>query len=266
MRKKLNWVVLTVICLVSLFLIGDTTHSLAQPNLRPDRQILIDSLRGNTEGVRFLLSNGVDPNTPPGPADKGMTAVMFAAWKGHDEIVKLLVAAGANVNARSQTGATSLMYATFGGYENSVRVLLERGAMTEVRLRDETGPTALQYSLRTKNPNIMGMIARQSPPEIFSFRNSKGDTPLLVASKLNNLDFITALLEGKGSLEDADQVGNTPLMYVARKGNTKAVIRLLKQGADPNRKDAKGVSVLAKAKIGKNRAVQQALRKSGAKP
>jgi ankyrin repeat protein len=260
MKNKVRLLILAVICLASLSLTNDSHKTLAGSKLRPDRQLLVESLRGNTDAVKNLLKNGVDPNTPPGPDDKGMTALMFAAWKGHSEIVKILVLAGADVDAVSQTGATPLMYATYGGYEDCVRTLLSKGARTDIRLRGE-GPTALSYSLKTNNPAIVSLIAKSSSPETINLKNKKGDTVLLSAAKSNNSGIIDALLEaGNISLEEKDGLGQTALMYAARNGNTLAVIHLLKKGANPNTKDNNGVTALAKAKVGNHRAVEQVLR------
>ena len=67
--------------------------------------------------------------------DRGMkgdcTPLMEAASAGHTDIVRLLIAHGADVNAQSSSGNTPLMYACAGGHEEVVRVLLEAGANVE---------------------------------------------------------------------------------------------------------------------------------------
>ena len=70
--------------------------------------------------------------------DRGMkgdcTPLMEAASAGHTDIVRLLIAHGADVNAQSSSGNTPLMYACAGGHEDVVRVLLEAGAHVEVSI------------------------------------------------------------------------------------------------------------------------------------
>lgn len=58
--------------------------------------------------------------------DRGMkgdcTPLMEAASAGHVEIVKLLLAHNADVNAQSSSGNTPLMYACGGGHTEVVKV------------------------------------------------------------------------------------------------------------------------------------------------
>lgn len=66
---------------------------------------------------------------------------MESASAGHVDIVRLLIAHGADVNAVSSSGNTPLMYACAGGHEECVRALLENGANVEDH--NENGHTPL---------------------------------------------------------------------------------------------------------------------------
>src|SRR5689334_7763490 len=115
MKTKFFALSLMLLGLAGLIVTGNAIQSLAQAKSYPDYQLLVKSLEGDTPAVRSLLQQGVDPNTPPGPNDRGMTALMFASWKGNNDIVRLLVQAGADINAKSNSGATPLMYAAMSG-------------------------------------------------------------------------------------------------------------------------------------------------------
>ena len=52
----------------------------------------------------------------------------MAAMNGHTEVVKLLLASNADVNATRIRGTTVLMMAALGGYMESVKLLLESKA------------------------------------------------------------------------------------------------------------------------------------------
>jgi hypothetical protein len=83
------------------------------------------SSRGHTEVVRLLLEAGADVNVT---ANDGQTALMRAADYGHVEVLQLLLAAGADVNVKSVNGITALRFATLKGNNRIVEMLKAAGA------------------------------------------------------------------------------------------------------------------------------------------
>lgn len=75
--------------------------------------------RGHTEVVKLLLAAGAHPNL----SCCGATAIGFAAHAGHLDVVRVLLAAGANPNEGGPLGA-----AAWRGDREMVRVLLDAGA------------------------------------------------------------------------------------------------------------------------------------------
>lgn len=53
---------------------------------------------------------------------------MYAAYYGNLEICQILLAHGADVNARSAVGGTALGAAKEGGHQSVYNLLLQRGA------------------------------------------------------------------------------------------------------------------------------------------
>jgi ankyrin repeat protein len=58
----------------------------------------------------------------------GDTALIGASWNGHKEVVKLLIEAGADVNAQDNWGHTALKFVSENGYTEVVNLLIEAGA------------------------------------------------------------------------------------------------------------------------------------------
>jgi ankyrin repeat protein len=63
---------------------------------------------------------GADPNIQD---VYGRTALMFAAGKGHFDIVKLLLIYGANPHLRDDQGNTAYMYAVRHGHQDVAELL-----------------------------------------------------------------------------------------------------------------------------------------------
>ena len=84
------------------------------------------ALYGHAPLVDRLLKAGADAKSL-GP--NGETMVMFAARNGNPEVIRLLVEAGANVNAREPLrGTTALMWAIEQRHPEAVAALLKAGA------------------------------------------------------------------------------------------------------------------------------------------
>ncbi len=58
---------------------------------------------------------------------------MFAAWDGHTASVQALLAAGADVNAKNETGETALMRAAGNGHTAAVKALLAKAAAVDAK-------------------------------------------------------------------------------------------------------------------------------------
>jgi hypothetical protein len=114
------------------------------------------AIKGRTEIVRLLLTNGADVTLQ---STGGTTALMEAAFKGHTEIVRLLLTNGAaDVNTKDDKGWTALMEAAFYGDAGIVRRLLAKGADPKLKNRD--GRTALQIARGRGHQDIVDIIER----------------------------------------------------------------------------------------------------------
>lgn len=87
---------------------------------------------GHAEAARLLLENGADPNLPARNATK-VAPLHSAVAGGKFEIVRMLLASGADVHARQDLGLTALHGAAVEGGEETIRLLLEHGADPDAR-------------------------------------------------------------------------------------------------------------------------------------
>jgi len=94
---------------------------------------LASVIRGDTNLASFLLERGADVETRFAGKDtaKGSTPLMWAAWWGFPEMVKLLLKHGAAIEAGDDAGMTALLYAAAAkdrGNTEVLEILLAAGA------------------------------------------------------------------------------------------------------------------------------------------
>lgn len=107
--------------------------------------LLNAAAKGDTATVLQLIADGVNINITN---EKGWTPLVMAAFNQHMETVKVLVAAGADLNHQSVNGTTVFMYAKTKVMETGeyalLDYLLQKGA--EINTRDfKKEWTVLQY-------------------------------------------------------------------------------------------------------------------------
>ena len=96
------------------------------------------------EAMKVLIAAGADVNAK----DKyGITTLMHVAENGLLDEVKLLIDAGADVNAKDEWGQTALMHTGIGDYGTAevIRELIAAGA--DVNAKTNNGYTALDLTV-----------------------------------------------------------------------------------------------------------------------
>lgn len=124
---------------------------------RPDNLALISaSVRGDAPEVRSRLRWGADPNAR-NIFEKTMP-LGVAAREGHEEVVRILLAAGARPNV--QTGdlhwKPPILWAAINGHSGVVRLLLDAGA--DPNLEGCERGTALEAAERRRETVMVKML------------------------------------------------------------------------------------------------------------
>ena len=109
----------------------------------------VSSAASDVGSLEILLAAGADPNLIDGATH--LYALDYAAMQGRLDVATLLVAAGADVNAKdSRTGKSPLHYAmgcnSMRGTQEVVQFLIDHGA--DVNGKDKDGMTPLDYAKR----------------------------------------------------------------------------------------------------------------------
>jgi ankyrin repeat protein len=153
---------------------------------------IVDAARtGNTDLVRSMLESGISVNSCRNLTRE--TALHVACFFNHSDVLKLLVDAGASINAVTRSHFTPLHYAADSGHleDYDLQLLLLAGA--EVTARDVDGNTPLHTSARMGRLNTFRVLAlegaRMYARELsgcshLTASNNAGESPLsLVESR-----------------------------------------------------------------------------------
>ncbi|MCD6501102.1 ankyrin repeat domain-containing protein [bacterium] len=125
----------------------------------------------------LLLRHGADVNSRGNGWNVGggdsVTALMFASYFGDEKVVKLLLANGANINAKDVDGRTALLFASSKGHEKIEELLLKNGA----------------EDLRKKAPEYLSWDKLSIPPNhvvYYKISNFKSEYVSIIKNNLKN--------------------------------------------------------------------------------
>uniref|UniRef100_A0A1B6J7T6 Uncharacterized protein n=2 Tax=Homalodisca TaxID=139475 RepID=A0A1B6J7T6_9HEMI len=122
-----------------------------------ERGIWTAVLDNDESRVRALLSKGTCVDTRD---NAGYTALHYAVRKGNINMCKLLLSAGASVNAVTKAGqATPLHRAAMAGHVDIVMTLLKSGA--DPLAKDAEGRTAADRALESQHNDVFELLKLQ---------------------------------------------------------------------------------------------------------
>jgi uncharacterized protein YoxC len=98
--------------------------------------LLDAAMNGQRETVKILIEAGANIDAKNW---EGRTALHRASYRGHTSVAKLLIEKGANINEKNNRGDTSLHIASFKGRTQIVKMLIENGA--NIREKNRSGET-----------------------------------------------------------------------------------------------------------------------------
>lgn len=198
--------------------------------------------------TRQVTAEPREKRLPPG----GFTPLLFAVRQGCLECARVLVGAGAEVNATDPGGISAAVLAIINGHYDVAGFLLDAGA--DPNLADSTGRTALYAAV---DMHTMPASNRPAPKGIDSSRTSLDVAEALLARGANPNARLRTIQPPRAKLDRASDVvlgaGTTPILRAAKAGDVTLMRLLLGKGADATLATRAGVNpLMAAAGLGTN--------------
>lgn len=188
-------------------------------NSKGDTLLLVAATLGNAQAVNQLVLSGADVNkTSSLTKDTPLLRALY--YSDNTDIARLLVYAGADINAKNSYHHTPLFLALEKKRGELIDLFLSSG------VKEGLSTDYLFRAVGQKNNvGVLAMLKGGIDPNV---ANEKGNTPLIIAASLGDLPSVETLLAYRADVNAANKDGNTALMYAARYNHPAVVRELLK--------------------------------------
>jgi ankyrin repeat protein len=212
------------------------------------------------EMADLLIAGGANVNAAN---EYGVTPLTLAVINRSPAMVEKLLKAKANANAAQTTGETPLMTAASTGNLDVAKLLVTHGAQVNAK-EPKHGQTPLMWAIAFQHPDVAKLLIESGadvhaktymptgfkPMMMASYGSDiqvtpkGGYTPLLFAARVGDLDTAKLLIERGADPNEGTEQDGSALVLASAGGHEKLALYLLDKGANPNAKDASGITPL----------------------
>jgi ankyrin repeat protein len=196
-----------------------------------------------------------------------ITPLFLAAQNNRLDVLKLLIAAGADVNVACDDGSTPLHAAAENGHAGVVSALIATAGVdlnAALTGDDSAGVTPLYLAARGNRLDVVKLLIAAGA-DVNMTCVDDGCTPLHKAAAIGHAGVVSALIETAGVVMNAaltdhgESVGATPLFIAAEDNQLDVVTLLIAAGADVNMARFDGCTPLGIAAVRDHAGVVSAL-------
>lgn len=207
MLKALNNLLLSVVMIFESCAFSYAAEDLQQEFIRAIKN-------NDVKQVQGFINNKIEID-PECKRNKMCKPLSFAAQYGNIEIVKMLIDAGAKINAKGAYGDTAYM------------------GIDQASVNGKTKKEIIELKKYFLNN---GLDVNQ--------QNEFGISPFIILVKNSDIELLSLALEKGANVNAQGFEGMTPLMFAIQENKPLAISWLLKNGADPRIKDEKSMSAM----------------------
>ncbi|XP_067680825.1 ankyrin-1-like isoform X1 [Haliotis asinina] len=220
----------------------------------------VASVMGNLKMLMFLQEQECTFNyvTPV----LHYTPLFLAVMKNHIHIAQYLLAQGVNINIRSKMEQHSPLIEAMLDKKKEIFDMLVQSDAIDVNTTNFRGESALIVATRMENVEyVEALMKAGARPDAMDVR---GTTALMHACRLGFVDIAKLLLKLKASVDVKDARGDTALQFAVYREEAELVDLLLTGGADPNHIPEDGFPALVVAAYSDSWQILELLLKHGA--
>jgi ankyrin repeat protein len=201
---------------------------------------------GDSEVVKMLLARGAKIDAT---AFNGDTTIGRASEYGDLKSAQMLLAAGADATKANKYGHTPLMLAAREGHDDLVTLLIAQHVDVNA---DADGENAVTFATWKDHLAIVKMLfdAGAKVPSPAAGGGPSSHVPLLgLAAVTNDTPLIDLLLAHGGDISQTGKGGLTPLHMAVENATPATIAYILEKGADPEKQDDEGMTPLIVATL-----------------
>ena len=196
-------------------------------------KLMYSAWKGDLEAVKKILTPRTKTFLGNAKDNEGNTALIWAVRMGHLDVVKYLVKAGVDLNAKNIDGHRALVYAVHNDKRNDIRAFLR-----EAGAKDDSGKTFLISAIL--DGEVDSLKIDSLDPRLLNARDDNGNTALHYAAMRGNNHLVEQLIKRGANINAINNGGNTALIGAVMTNHMEAVKQLMSAGADLNVKNRAG--------------------------
>ena len=219
MRFALTTITRAVLGTALFLLVVVGTEGRAMADTKADQALIEAAGRGDGIAVRRLIADGASVHARDGQGRTALLAATQAPPGVGTEAARLLIAAGADVNAKDHIDDSPYLYAAAEGRNDILRMTLGAGA--DLKSTNRYGGTGLIPAAHHGHVETVRILLGTAIDK--NHVNNLGWTALLEAIVLGDggpvqTEIVGALVQAGADVTIADRGGVTPLAHARRRG------------------------------------------------
>ncbi|KAK5644313.1 hypothetical protein RI129_005613 [Pyrocoelia pectoralis] len=179
--------------------------------------------------TKILLDKGADVSIVDNQT--GNSLLHFAAEKGNDDILEVLLSTSMDINSRNNEGDTPLHLSIKRGYTSAAELILTKGA--DPNIADGRNNTCLHSAVTGGAEDLVKSLLKHGANA--NAANNDNETPITRAQRSGHLSIVTLLLTNTST--DDNYI---PVFSSVRNGEFHALKKHINDGFDINKQDGDG--------------------------